>query len=155
YVEASNDLSSATPQDLWLLPMTGDHKPFRFQETPYAESQARFSPDGRWIAYTSNESGVNEIYVQSFPAPTGSRSRVSQTGGSSVRWRDDGKELFYVSSDRYLMSVEVRAGASSLEFGVPGRLFRIDRTDYDVAPGGQRFLSPAPSGEDATSSLTV
>ncbi|MBZ5636240.1 MAG: serine/threonine-protein kinase [Acidobacteriia bacterium] len=157
YKEQSNDLTSATPYDLWILPMTGDRKPFPFQETPFTETEARFSPEGRWISYSSDESGRNEVYVQSFPAG-GAKSRVSVKGGDQARWRRDGKELFYLAPDRSMMSVAVRPGANSLEFGSPNPLFRIPGGAgfaYDVAPDGQRFLVLAGAREAEMISMTV
>jgi Tol biopolymer transport system component len=101
----------------------------------------RFSPDGKWIAYSSNASGRIEVYVTPFPHPEG-KWQLSSAGGSAPRWRRDGKELFYVSADRTLMAVDVRAG-SSVEGGVPVPLFSprfVNVYFYDVSADGQRFL---------------
>jgi Tol biopolymer transport system component len=81
--------------NVWILPLSGDRKPFAFAETPFIEASAVFSPDGRWIAYTSNEGGQLDVYVQSFPGP-GTKSQVSRNGGSHPVWRADGRELFYL-----------------------------------------------------------
>src|SRR5262249_34505780 len=87
----SGDPGSAT--DLWVLPWFGEKKPFPFLQTRFAETRAKFSPDGRWVAYTSNESGRNEVYVTLFPKADG-KWQVSTGGGTSARWRQDGRELF-------------------------------------------------------------
>jgi predicted Ser/Thr protein kinase len=102
---------------------------------------ARFSPDGRWLALTSEESGRNEIYLASFPGP-GERLQVSTDGGTQPRWRSDGKELFYLSLDRLLMSVEVRNAGGIVEPGVPRVLFEPHplATLYEAAADGERFL---------------
>ncbi len=93
------NLDPKTNWDLWVLPLSGEQKPFPFLETDFDERQGRFSPDGKWIAYTSNASGEWQVYVQSFPA-SGGKWQVSTNGGAQPQWRRDGKELFYLSPDR-------------------------------------------------------
>ena len=130
-----------TKMDLWILPLFGDRKAFPFLNTPSYEKQARFSPDGRWVAYVSDESGKNEVYVQSF-RKSGEKWTISTAGGSQPVWRRDGKELFYLAADNKLMVVPVKVGAG-FEAGVPTALFRIDPAvehAYDVTSDGQRFL---------------
>jgi hypothetical protein len=130
---------------VWVLPFAGDRKPYPFLQTPFDERRAQFAPDGRWIAYQSNESGRHEVYVAPFPGPGGKR-RVSPTGGGSPRWRRDGNELFYVGPDGKLMAATVQSRGSEFEVGDVRALFspRIrDQTNgipYDVTPDGQRFL---------------
>ena len=116
---------------------------------------ARFSPDGRWLAYTSEESGKNEIYVAAFPGP-GARWQISTEGGAQPRWRRDGKELFYLSSDLRLMSVEIQASSATLEPGVPKVLFEPHPlpTFYDAAADGQRFLMVS-SGVEQSPPITL
>jgi hypothetical protein len=131
---------AVTAQDLWILPMTGDRTPKAFVKTRFNETAPRFSPEGRWVAYVSDEAGQPDVYVRPFPGP-GEAHRVSTGAGSNPRWRRDGKELFYVVGQR-LMAVPVTAGAS-FDAGVPRQLF--DRKpariiDYDVAADGQSFL---------------
>ena len=104
--------SAATLHDLWLLPIAGERTPEPFLKTPYSESHGQFSPDGKWIAYTSNESGRSEIYVQSLPASVS--KPVSSNGGGFPRWRKDGKELFYRGADGQLMAVSVRARSDGI-----------------------------------------
>jgi Tol biopolymer transport system component len=109
--------------NLWALPLDGDRKPFPVANTPFEELQGQFSPDGRWVAYQSNESGQNEIYVQPFPGP-GGKWQVSTKGGASPRWRHDGQEVFYLAPDATLMAVPIRVRGSSLEQDTPVALFR-------------------------------
>jgi Tol biopolymer transport system component/predicted Ser/Thr protein kinase len=148
--------------ELWSLPLGGDRKPTPFLRSPFGVSHGQFSPDGRWVAYTSNESGRWEIFVAPFPGP-GGNWRVTSAGGTEPRWRRDGKELFYLAPDGKLMAVEVRAGAT-FEAGAPTLLFQTRRrvpvsaTDlfsYDVSPDGQRFLVSTDVGEAASSALTA
>jgi eukaryotic-like serine/threonine-protein kinase len=136
-----------TKFDLWVLPMTGERKPFVFLQTEFNETHSQFSPNGRWVAYVSDESGRPEVYVQSF-APSGGKWQISTGGGDHREWRRDGKELFYLSSAKQLMSVPVESGAA-FEAGIPAPLFEVfvpaksmtrDRNDYVVAENGQRFL---------------
>jgi Tol biopolymer transport system component len=158
--KASNDIWVARLQARSSDPR-GDLTPFPFVNTAYDELSGQFSPDGRWVAYQSNESGRNEIYVQPFPGP-GDRSRVSTAGGSWPRWRPDGRELFYVALDGKLMGVPTLASGSTLQPGTPVTLFQTRmpgfnggyfKPQYDVAADG-RFLINHPL-EDAASPITV
>jgi serine/threonine protein kinase/Tol biopolymer transport system component len=141
---------ATTGFDLWALPMFGDRKPFVVAQTNFEERDGQFSPDGKWIAYQSNESGQTQVLVQPFPGP-GGKLQVSADGGAQVRWRADGRELFYVSPDGRLMAVPIRLAADrrSLEGGAPVPLFATrmggaasgtNRQDYVVSQDGQRFL---------------
>lgn len=143
------------PSGFWTLPLFGERKPRPFLKAP-RDAQARFSPDSRWVAYVSDESGRPEVYVESFPAPTGKR-QISIHGGAQPRWRRDGKELFFIAADGRLMAVPIR-GDAALEFGTPAALFDarigapIDfgtgaRQQYDVSADGQRFLINMVSSE--------
>jgi hypothetical protein len=145
--------------------MAGDRKPIPFMTTPFRELRGQFSPDGKWIAYTSDESGRDEVYVQSFPI-SGFKAQVSSKGGDWVRWRKDGKELFYVAPDRKLMTVAVGGVSSSLEVATPTALFALpvmlarggDTTapyTYDVMPDGQRFLALTPTKDAEKAPMTV
>jgi len=129
-----------TASDVWILPMTGDRAPTAFVKTRFNETAPRFSPDGRWIAYVSDEAGQPDVYVRPFPGP-GEAHRISTGGGSNPHWRRDGMELFYVVGQR-VMAVPVGA-TESFDAGVGAVLF--DRKpariiDYDVAANGQSFL---------------
>jgi serine/threonine protein kinase/Tol biopolymer transport system component len=130
-----------TGEDLWALPLEGDRKPFPVVQTTFQEQDGQFSPDGRWLAYQSNQSGRVEIYVQRFPEPD-APTQVSLSGGSQVRWRRDGRELFYVAPDNKLMAVPVRASREGqIDFGTPVALFSTGSgTTYIVSPDGQRIL---------------
>jgi Tol biopolymer transport system component len=157
---------TSTGRDLWVLPPSG--KPFPFLASPAREFDARFSPDGRWIAYLSDESGAVELYARSFtPAAgvgqpaIGLRVPISSHGADMPRWRGDGRELFFVAPNGDLMSVaitEVAASASpaTLQVGRPARLFQAPSpTNWDAAPDGQRFLFAIPVGPQATAPFTV
>ena len=134
-----------TGADIWLLPMTGDRKPTVFLQTPFYEAHSRISPDGRWMAYSSNESGKQGVYVTRFPEP-GLTWQVSTNGGGFPVWRRDGRELFYRAPDGKIMAVPV-APRSDFAAGAPIPLFQPRAalgglgvgTFYDVAPDG-RFL---------------
>jgi Tol biopolymer transport system component len=136
--------------DVWAVRVNGDRQPFAVAATEFNESNAQFSPDGKWIAYQSNESGRSEVYLQPFPGP-GVRTRVSRDGGDQVRWRRDGKELFFLTLDDRLMAVPIQLGsdAGSTRVGTPVALFAAQLSGtprhvygrhYSVSPDGQRFL---------------
>jgi len=137
---------------------SGEDRPLL--QASFNEQGARLSPDGRWLAYESEESGQYEVFVRSFPG-TGERRQVSKGGGRQPRWRGDGRELFYVSPDRKIVSVEVRPG-STLDAGVPKPLFQTRirpqieaRNHYDVTSDGQRFIVNSYRSEDAARPITV
>jgi eukaryotic-like serine/threonine-protein kinase len=153
YSELPNQANAQAHSQLWVLPLSGGGQPFPYLRAPFGESQGRFSPDGTLIAYTSDESGRNEIHVQRFPADA-AKWQVSTKGGSLARWRSDGRELFYMSADGVLMSVPVTAVGRDVRFGPPTPLASIPR-NYDVAPDGQRFLALAPVEEREASPMTV
>jgi eukaryotic-like serine/threonine-protein kinase len=136
--------------DLWLLTLP-ELKASLFLKAMSILRDGRFSPDGRWVAYASNETGKWEIYVTSFPEARG-KWQVSTGGGEQPRWRGDGKELFYLSSDRKMMAVSVTAGAN-FDADPPVALFQAtprqpvtstDQSVYDVTRDGQRFLINTP-----------
>ena len=145
--------------DIWVLPLFGDGKPYALLQTPFSEFQGHFSPDGRWFAYTSNESGKSEVYVQSFP-PSGGKWQVSTGGGAQPHWRGDGKELFYIAADRKLMAVGVAAG-SNFDPGAPKPIFQTQVSGYAapnryvVTSDGQRFLVNSPVEEVSQTPITV
>ena len=141
---------------LWLVPLFGDHKPFAYTGSSQQERGGVFSPDGRWVAYMSNESGRPEIYVGPFPW-TGAKWQISNSSGASPRWRADGKELYYFDFAG-IRAVEVdgsgsafRAGNSTLLFSMPQR--GLSR-EFAPAKDGQRFIVIAPS-EGTSQSLTL
>ena len=130
-----------TDQDLWVRPMTGDPAPWMFVKTPFSEEAGRFSPDGRWVAYDSNESGRFEAYIQSLDQK-GLRWKVSQGGGINPEWASE-TELLFVGSDSRLMSVPIRY-QPSFQPGTPQPLFRMSSPFYSVLPGASRFLVVEP-----------
>jgi Tol biopolymer transport system component len=137
------EMNPKTKSDLWALPLDGDRKPVPLLQSPFAEERGQFSPDGKWIAYESNESGRSEVYIRAFATSAG-KWQVSNRGGRVPRWRADGKELFYLSPDAKMMSVTIRASAASVEADAPRELFAArvvgGFSPYDVAADGQRFL---------------
>ena len=148
-----------------VLPMDGEKKPVVFANTVYDERHAQFSPDGRYVAYQSNESGQFEIYVRPFPSqPDGQRQLVSTLGGIAPRWRPDGKELYYIAPDGTLMAAPIALKGTALEPGVPTPLFQppivaggVNATNpqqYDVAPDG-RFLINVNTEDATTSPITL
>ena len=155
---AAFDVTTRT--DLWVLPMTGDSTPKPLLQTPANEEQAQISPNGRWFAYTSDESGRSEIYVQPF-STSDVKWRISTGGAGDPRWRADGSELFYVADDRRLMAVAVKTDAT-FEHGTPAPVFDTGlpphwyaaRNLYDVTRDG-RFLFMQPVEDDRSSPLTV
>jgi Tol biopolymer transport system component len=135
--------------NIWALPMQGEPKPFPLVQTRFNSDYPRFSPNSRWIAYRSNESGHNEIYVIPFQLSGGQTSggkwQVSVGGGDMPVWRADGKELFYLSPDQRVMAVAVREKNGTFEFDPPRALFQTHALGglgnrYDVSDDGQRFL---------------
>ena len=162
--------AARTGTDLWALPMKGERKPFPLLQTPYDERIGEFSRDGHWIAYQSNESGQDEIYVRPFPG-SGPSTRVSTRGGGQARWREDGKELFYIARDDRLMAVPMRLepDGRSVEPGIPVPLFATHvggalqqfmtaptRQQYMVSRDGSRFLmNNLVEQESTTSPITV
>jgi eukaryotic-like serine/threonine-protein kinase len=152
-----------TKSDLWVLPLQGDHKPIPFLRSKFNESSGRFSPDGRWIAYTSDESGSDEIYIREFSSGSAHASGdvedkwlISKGGGTNPRWRGDGKELFYMASDGKLMSVDI--GAKPIfEAGSPRSLFQLPPgvLGFEVTADGERFLMNTPVALNAPAPFTV
>jgi eukaryotic-like serine/threonine-protein kinase len=131
-------------KDIWVLSMESDHQRTRLLGTEFNESQAQFSPDSHWIAYTSDSSGRDEVYVRAFPNAK-EDFVISRGGGSSPRWRDDGKELYYISPDGKVMAVEV-AGGVLFQAGTAKPLFQISGIlpEWNVQAGGKRFLVAIP-----------
>jgi eukaryotic-like serine/threonine-protein kinase len=144
------DNRAGATSDIWVLPLFGDRKPYPFLQTQFNESHPQFSPDGKWVAYVSDESGRAEIYVRSFSAAgvAGGKWQVSNDGGHQPRWRHDGIELFYLGPSRQLFSVDLNVG-TSFDAGPPKLLFQTrirpaspgeERSCYSVTADGQRFL---------------
>jgi Tol biopolymer transport system component len=153
----------ANPRDLWVLPLSGDRKPVPYLTTAFDESQPALSPNGRWLAYVSNESGTDQIVVQPFPDPAGGKWQISTSGGVSPRWKRDGRELYYLDRDRRMVAVAVTTDGkfelgravslfeTPLLFPPPGLATNIP---FDVTADGQRFLMSGPLGLAALTNAT-
>jgi Tol biopolymer transport system component len=154
--------ATGTSTDLWYVSLGADRTPHPFVQTPVHERDGQFSPDGKWVAYQSNEAGHFEIYLRPFPGP-GDRVQVSSSGGQQVRWARDGSEIFYVAADQQLTSVRVTIGANGkIALGTPVPLFRTEfdnsflaRQQYVVSPDGQRFLMNASTNVIEPPSITL
>ena len=141
------------------MPTGGDRKPIRLVLSNTVIDESQFSPDGRWVACAPTESGQAEIFVASFPECTNIR-QVSTGGGNAPRWRPDGKELFYVTTDGQLMAIEVTASGTTLDTTAPKKLFATGVTTrtpggntFSVSGAGSRFLVLA--GESRSTPITV
>jgi hypothetical protein len=148
--------------DLWVLPLTSvnsaSNQPQPYLNTEFNETQGRFSPDSRFVAYASNESGRYEIYVQPFPSASDGKTPISTSGGISPRWRADGKALYYISADSKMMEVEVSTNPT-FKARIPRSLFPApiwgggafhNVTRYDVTADGKRFLINSATTDAAT-----
>ena len=140
--------SPRTGNDVMVLPLFGDRKPFAFAQSEDAENWATFSPDGRWVAFSSTETGGSEVWVARFPpTPAGmaAKRRVSSDGGSQARWSRDGKEIFFIARDRSLMVAAVDDAGETLQVGSRRKLFEprfyfLDSHGFDITADGQRLL---------------
>jgi Tol biopolymer transport system component/tRNA A-37 threonylcarbamoyl transferase component Bud32 len=155
--------SAVARNDLWLMSMSGERKASPFLESPFDKAQARISPDGRWLAYISNDSGMYQVVVQSFPDPNGGKWQITAQGGIEPRWRRDGRELYYLGFDGKLMAVAIKADRT-FEATSPVALFETplmvsrgqlprDRR-YDVTSDGP-FLIAVPAGSTAPAPVTA
>jgi serine/threonine protein kinase len=151
-----------TGNDLWVLPLVGDRKPVLLLGTEFNESEGRFSPDMRWIAYTSNESGRNEIYVRPFnasgsSAPTLGQGKwqVSRDGGIAAKWRGDGKEIIFAGPGRDLMAVDVNGSGAAFQMGTPQKLFTLQAGGWDTTSDGKRVMMTVASGQDPNAQTPI
>lgn len=157
---AYDDFDPKTNGDIWILPMSGDRKPFFFLQTEFNEQRAAFSPDGRWVAYESDESGQFEVYIRPFPGP-GVKWQVSTYGGTRARWRRDGKELFYLAVDEKIISADIKLASTTVDVGTIRPLFQTRpfgggyRDIYDVTGDGKSFLVASPGSEENSSPVTL
>lgn len=155
---------SKTKYDLWILPLFGDRKPRPYLQTNFNEAHARISPNGKWVAYGSDEIGRVEIYVRPFPDSSAGKWQVSTGGGDQPTWSADSNELFYLATDSRLMSVEVKTG-ENFQPGVPKALFKTDlpigalvgqeRSFYDVSRDGKRFLFRYPPADISNTYISL
>jgi serine/threonine-protein kinase len=167
YVAFNQMEPGGTGSDVWMLPMQGDRKPQPFVKSKFTDGSGRFSPDGKWVAYCTNESGRNEVFVQPWPGP-GPKIQISSEGGSDPIWSRDGKELFYRNGDKMMVVPVSLAGrfqagkprllweghyshGMSSSCGPPG----TTSANYDVTSDGQRFLMVKDLDQDAVSTRIV
>src|SRR5262249_20602686 len=157
----SLDSATAT-NDLMALPLAGDRKSFPVVRTPYDERDGQFAPNSQAIAFHSDESGRPEIYVQAFPQPKAPKTRISVAGGTQPRWRQDGKELFYLGGDNRMMAVPITNWVDGQPvFGSPVALFPTHavgvtgtlRQQYVATADGQKFLINVTTDEGTTSPI--
>jgi len=154
--------NGSTRGDVWVLPLTGERTPYPLIRRAFDQEQAQFSPDGRWVAYVSNESGRQEVLLRRFepaahdPESAGESVTVSKSGGTAPRWRADGKELFFITPEDAVVSVSVSA-RSGLEVGSPTTLFNAPgiAADWGVSADGSRFLVMTPERSGASTSLSL
>ena len=163
--------NSSPPAHVWALPMNGgatERKPIQVTQSKFNEAVGRVSPNSRWVAYTSDESGTGEIYVRPFEpssaggsssgagAPVTGQWMVSKGGGTTPLWRGDGKELFYIGSNGSAMAVDVDT-SGIFRAGIPKPLFKLPAgvLFWDVTSDGKRFILPAPSATNAAPPFTV
>lgn len=154
----TTDPARSNKMQVWILPRSGDRKPYVLLQGDFNVGEGRFSPDGRWLAYTSDESGRAEVYVTPFPSGA-SKWQVSVAGGSSPRWRRDGKELFYLAADSVLTAAEVDSSGGVFQVGAVRPLFHVllrtgpsrlelsptsGQISYDAAPDGKWFVVNSP-----------
>ena len=139
---AFQEHSPDTGIDLWILPIEGDRQPVIWLKTKFNEWGPTFSHDGKWVAYTSDESGQYEVYMRPYPGP-GERHQISTAGGEEVLWSRDGRSLYYRDGPRWFavvveMQPEFRVGATKTMF--EGPFLNVPGLSYDVAPDGQHFV---------------
>jgi eukaryotic-like serine/threonine-protein kinase len=136
-------LDSKTEMDIWVIPADGSSPPFAYLQSEFAELQGRVSPDGRWMAYSSTESGKEEVYVSQFPKPLG-KWQVSNHEGDRPRWSRDGKKIFYTDNSDFICEADVNPSGIAFEVGQIRQLFRINGARpgliYDVFGNGERFV---------------
>jgi eukaryotic-like serine/threonine-protein kinase len=152
---------TASTGEIWMAPLTGEHKPAPLVQGNFVAAWSRFSPDGHWIAYSSTESGRPEVYVIPFNGSIG-KWQISDAGGTAPVWRRDGKELFYWSADNSLRSVEISLKSGVVEIGVPRILAHWNSpistigvsNPLDVTNDGQRFVAVAP-GQPPSRPITL
>jgi Tol biopolymer transport system component len=157
------DPKSNTSFDIWALPMfpdeSGEQKPFPVVATNFVDVAPAFSPDGKWLAYANDETGRMEVYIQPFPSGAG-RWQVSTAGGSRPKWRKDGKELFFDTTDQQVMAVDVNQNGASLQLGAPHALFKATTVagpsgPYTVSADGKKFVMNTVLPQSITEPLTL
>jgi Tol biopolymer transport system component len=152
-------MKTETGYHLWALPLVGDGKPFPIVHDAFDEGAPEVSPDGKWMAYWSNESGRREIYITAFPGG-GAKWQVSSNGGTAAKWRGDGKELFFVDPADNIVAVDVNASGGAVKLGTPRTLFQAvgiqrDFGPYDVTKDGKKFLINSGNLKEGTEPVTL
>jgi serine/threonine protein kinase len=147
------------PYHIWVLPLFGDGKPFPIVQTNFDDGYSQISPDGKWMAYQTNESGRREIYITAFPGG-GAKWQVSTGGGTSAKWRRDGKEIFFLDPADKIVAVDVNASGGAVQLGVPHELFQtvgIQREygPFDVTADGKKFLVNSGNLKEGTEPMTL
>jgi Tol biopolymer transport system component len=151
-------MDAVSKRDLWVQPLEPGAAARPLVKTDADEYNGDFSPDGRWFAYTSRESGRNEVYVQPYP-PTGPRWQISTAGGEEPRWRGDAREIFYLAPDNHMMSVAIDGAGADLQVGKPAALFRARFArmsygrDFDVTAAGDRVLANLMTADGAATAV--
>jgi Tol biopolymer transport system component len=138
---------------IWELPLAGDKKPMPVVQGDFRARSARLSPDGKWMAYVSNESGRDEVHVAGFPPP--GLNQAFSPGGMEPEWREDGQELFFLSADGMLMATEIKASAQVLRVGIARPLFVARGANFFAAIAGKVFLMQASPHEQESDSINV
>jgi eukaryotic-like serine/threonine-protein kinase len=168
YTNTAFAINNELDGDVWLIDMARNRKVVHLINTPFHEANPAFSPDGRWLAFTSNESGRTEVYLQAFeagesPRVTGERHLVSRSGAAALRWRRDGRELFYLAGNGRLYAVPVTL-SPKLKIGEPAPLFTIgtdaraamhSNIGFDVSPDGQRLLVPIVTSSEKSEIVVI
>ena len=153
------DGKGTTKSDVYAVPLVGERKPFPIMATPFVEVVPMIAPNGKWVAYMSDESGKYEVYIRPFPSGEG-KWQVSNGGGQLPRWRRDGKELIYMTNDQELTSVEVSESGNGVVLGIAKPLFKINPVSgpdgpYTMTPDAQRFVVNRVNGENGAQPLTL
>jgi hypothetical protein len=158
-IEETGNGTPKTSDDIWIAPVSpgaGGEKPRPYLQTEFQEGSAKVSPNGKWLAYRSDETKRNEVYIMTFPNP-GGKWQISTSGGSFPVWSRDGKQLFYVSGTK-MMAVDIKGTGANPEPGVPQPLFdaRLGPTNpgFDVSKDG-RFLIPTAVEQATAVPITV
>ena len=159
YLLYTRKVKGETSYHIWVLPLFGDGKPFPIVQTAFEERDPQISPDGKWMAYHTNESGRREVYITAFPGG-GAKWQVSTNGGTSAKWRRDGKELFFLDPADKIVAVDVTASGNAVQLGVPHELFQtvgIQREygPFDVTADGKKFLLNSGNLKEGTEPMTL
>jgi len=158
YIVAEQGGNTGGMGGIWVHPQFGDKKAFAYGHPGFRETEAKLSADGKWLAYGSNESKRNEIYVVSFPTPEG-KFQISTDGGRIPVWSRDGRELYFISAGNKMMAVKVNTAGGKFQASVPQPLFDVRMVEgvspnFDVSKDG-RFLIPTVVGQASNASMTV